>query len=62
MTIDEFIRYMGNKPFYHFTDTRNLPLIRQNGLLSLRNLNAKGIQIPALAEINGATMLMSESD
>ncbi len=29
--------------FFHFTDTRNLPSIRQHGLLSMRELSARGI-------------------
>lgn len=33
--------------FYHFTDTRNIDLIRKYGLLSLRQLKEKNIEIPA---------------
>ena len=29
--------------FFHFTDTRNLPLIKQHGLLSMRRLKQEGI-------------------
>jgi hypothetical protein len=29
--------------FFHFTDTRNLPSIRQHGLLSMRELRSRGI-------------------
>lgn len=35
------------KPLYHFTDSRNLASIRQHGLLPLRELLARGIDIPA---------------
>ena len=31
--------------FYHFTDTRNLPSIRQHGLLSMRALRESGIVV-----------------
>lgn len=33
--------------FFHFTDTRNLDLIKKHGLLSRRKLKELGIQIPA---------------
>lgn len=33
--------------FFHFTDTRNLDLIKKHGLLSRRKLGQMGIQIPA---------------
>jgi len=32
---------------YHFTDTRNIPSIREHGLLSLSQLEQRGIKIPA---------------
>lgn len=32
------------REFYHFTDTRNLPSIRQHGLLSWAELQQRGIQ------------------
>jgi hypothetical protein len=35
------------KTFFHFTDTRNLDLIRKYGLLSRRRANELGIKIPA---------------
>lgn len=48
MTPEEFINeYLGNKFLYHFTDTRNVPSIRQLGLLSARESVARGIQIAA---------------
>jgi len=47
MTVNEFVRYMGQKPFYHFTDLRNIPLIKTRGLLSLRELKKQEIDIPA---------------
>lgn len=33
--------------FFHFTDTRNLELIKQHGLLSRRKMSKLGIEIPA---------------
>lgn len=51
MTPDEFVKLLQNNPlhrcFYHFTDTRNLALIRQHGLLSRAELNRRAIEIPA---------------
>jgi len=43
MEVDEFINTViasskQHKNFYHFTDWRNLPSIRQHGLLSTREL------------------------
>jgi hypothetical protein len=35
--------------FYHFTDERNLPLIRSKGLLSRRELRKRSIVVPAPA-------------
>lgn len=36
-----------SRSLYHFTDTRNLPSIRQHGLLSSRELERRGIAIAA---------------
>lgn len=52
MSLREFVAFMGEKgvlhsTFYHFTDERNLPGIRQHGLLSTASLRAKGIPIAA---------------
>lgn len=51
MEIAAFLRVVNRNPqqayFFHFTDTRNLPSIREHGLLSLRELGARGIPIPA---------------
>lgn len=52
MNIDQFISReisssTQHKTFYHFTDRRNLPLIRQHGILSMAKLKAAGIEIPA---------------
>ncbi|MCY4600880.1 MAG: DarT ssDNA thymidine ADP-ribosyltransferase family protein [Acidobacteria bacterium] len=45
--MDPFIRYHVSH-FYHFCDRRNLPLIRElRGLLSLEQLEARNIEIPA---------------
>ncbi|MSP27014.1 MAG: DUF4433 domain-containing protein [Methylococcales bacterium] len=38
---------IGIKPLYHFTDTRNIPSIKEHGLLSLAELKCWGIEIPA---------------
>lgn len=48
MTIEEFIQIMqkstqGNQSLFHFTDTRNLPSIKQHGLLSANERDARGI-------------------
>ena len=48
MTIEKFIQIMqkstqGNQSLFHFTDTRNLPSIRQHGLLSANQRDARGI-------------------
>jgi ssDNA thymidine ADP-ribosyltransferase, DarT len=51
MTPAEFVKLLQNcalhRCFYHFTDTRNLALIRQHGLLSRAELNRRAIDIPA---------------
>lgn len=50
MDVDNFIARMlrSGKNFYHFTDLRNLPSIRQNGYLrSRKELASKRIQIAA---------------
>ena len=47
--IDEFINLtlrnnkQGHNQFYHFTDSKNLPSIRQNGILSTKLLKERGI-------------------
>jgi hypothetical protein len=38
---------IGTKPLYHFTDIRNIPSIKEHGLLSLAELKRRGIEIPA---------------
>lgn len=48
MTIEKFIQIMkkstqGNQSLFHFTDTRNVPLIKQHGLLSANQRDALGI-------------------
>jgi RNA:NAD 2'-phosphotransferase (TPT1/KptA family) len=49
--IDLFCTLLQKSPqhncFYHFTDTRNLPSIRNHGLLSTRKLEELGIEIAA---------------
>lgn len=46
MSIDEFIQRAGFVCLYHFTDVSNLPLIKEHGLLSLRELRKRGIRPP----------------
>lgn len=43
----ELIRQFGIKNLYHFTDVRNINSIKQHGLLSWRELQARGIIPPA---------------
>lgn len=52
MNIDQFISReiipsTQHKTFYHFTDRRNLPQIREHGILSMAKLKAAAIKIPA---------------
>lgn len=52
MSLGDFVAFMGGKgvlhsTFYHFTDERNLPGVRQHGLLSTASLREKGIPIAA---------------
>jgi hypothetical protein len=52
MNLDDFLKDHVAKSelqttFFHFTDIRNLDLIKKHGLLSRRKLNELGIQIPA---------------
>ena len=52
MDLAEFVELIGSKNsqhkcFYHFTDVRNLPSIRQNGLLPMAELRRRGIVPPA---------------
>jgi hypothetical protein len=51
MDLDQFIRTMQVSPrnqcFYHFTDARNLPSIRQHGLLSAQVLDLLSISVAA---------------
>lgn len=43
MTTQQLLGLFRTRTLFHFTDTRNLPSIRQHGLLSWRELNARGI-------------------
>lgn len=43
MTPQQLIREFGIRNLFHFTDLRNLDSIRQHGLLSWRELRARGI-------------------
>lgn len=45
MTLAELVSVLSKAKasVYHFTDTRNLPFIRQHGLLSMVELTARGI-------------------
>lgn len=48
MKIEEFAAVLGDKrPLFHFTDGRNLPSIKKHGLLSLRELRSRKIEIEA---------------
>lgn len=51
MTVQEFLALVTGssqqKNFFHFTDTRNLPLIRQHGILSMRESRRLAIDVPA---------------
>jgi hypothetical protein len=48
MTPIDFLRRFSVPCVYHFTDERNIPLIRQNGgLLSLAELRRRGVEPPA---------------
>jgi len=51
MTVAQFLAMVAeskqHKFLYHFTDTRNLPSIRQHGLLSTSKLKELGVTVPA---------------
>lgn len=52
MDVDVFLnqhvlRSPQQRVFFHFTDMRNLPSIRQHGLLSTQELKKRGIVVPA---------------
>lgn len=51
MDIEQFIKHVEsnrqNDAFYHFTDTRNLPAIKANGLLAMAELRRRRIEVPA---------------
>jgi hypothetical protein len=49
MTLDELVGWFkaNHKTFFHFTDTRNIPLIQQHGLLSRSEMAQREIQCPA---------------
>lgn len=52
MDLDQFVqnvvrRSCQQRVFFHFTDERNLPSIRQHGLRSTQHLREGGINIPA---------------
>jgi hypothetical protein len=52
MDLDEFLKNHvlyspQHRCFYHFTDRRNLPSIREHGMLSMQRLRAANIQVPA---------------
>jgi ssDNA thymidine ADP-ribosyltransferase DarT-like protein len=44
---DHVLQSMQQRYFVHFTDSANLASIRQHGLLSMRELQRRGIEIPA---------------
>jgi len=47
MTADEFITRFSVKCLYHFTDLRNLPSIRQHGLLCLAESRQRAVSVAA---------------
>lgn len=46
MTPEEFLASVKLQRFYHFTDEANLPSIKEHGLLSLEQLEKRGIAPP----------------
>lgn len=46
MIPEDLVRRYDIHALYHFTDDSNLESIRQNGLLSLDTLDARGIEVP----------------
>ncbi|TPN69028.1 DUF4433 domain-containing protein [Mesorhizobium sp. B1-1-1] len=47
MEIDEFVKALGKRSLFHFTDTRNIPSIKEHGLLSLRELRRQEVVVNA---------------
>lgn len=52
MSLVDFVNFMSSKGvlhscFYHFTDERNLPSIRQHGLLSMARLRGDAVSVVA---------------
>jgi hypothetical protein len=52
---------IGKSPLYHFTDTRNIPSIKEHGLLSLAELKRRNIEIPAIGSNDVSHKLDAES-
>jgi len=48
MKPEEFIARFSPTSFFHFTDTRNLPSIREHGLLPLADICRLSIEVPVL--------------
>ena len=48
MQLNHFLQHLTQqrRAFFHFTDTRNLPSIQQHGILSMRLLRERKIDIP----------------
>ena len=48
-SIDEIVKFLKDHghTFFHFTDRKNLPGIRQHGILSMHQVRAMGLQVPA---------------
>lgn len=48
-SIDEIVKFLKDhgRSFFHFTDRKNLPGIRQHGILSMHQVRAMGLQVPA---------------
>ncbi|RAI38429.1 DarT ssDNA thymidine ADP-ribosyltransferase family protein [Rhodoplanes roseus] len=51
MTLKDFISAVEtaaiHNSFFHFTDTRNIPSIKQHGLLSMKEIKGRNINVPA---------------
>jgi hypothetical protein len=46
MSVEDFLKFTGISCLYHFTDERNLPLIREHGILPYSELWRRGITPP----------------
>ena len=60
MKVDELVSWLAknNISFFHFTDTRNLPSIRESGLLSMREMR----RLHILPAVTGGNQWSLEAD